>query len=85
MRYSVTIAATLIGLAICLFNATGYDSHNFVFFMLSVPAWLAELLFDVHNVAILPLYILTVLTWAVLGFVVDTIISRQRVRQGAHD
>lgn len=85
MRYSVTISAALIGLAICLFNATGYDPHNFIFFMLSVPAWLAELLFDIHNVAILPMYILTVLTWAALGFIADSIINRQRARYGAYE
>jgi hypothetical protein len=84
MRYSVTISAALIGLAICLFNATGYDPHNFIFFMLSIPAWIAELLYDIHNVAVLPMYIWTVLSWAALGFIADSIISRQRSRRRAH-
>jgi hypothetical protein len=84
MRYSVTISAALIGLAICLFNATGYDPHNFIFFMLSIPVWIAELLYDIHNVAVLPMYIWTVLSWAALGFVADSIISRQRNQRRAH-
>ncbi|WP_127532532.1 hypothetical protein [Paenibacillus kobensis] len=78
MRFTVTIAAALIGLAICLFNSTGYDPHNFVFFMLSIPAWIAELLFDIHNVSVMSLYVWTVLTWAALGFIVDAVINRQR-------
>ncbi|WP_141506177.1 hypothetical protein [Paenibacillus luteus] len=78
MRYPVTIVATLIGLAICLFNYTGYDPHNFVFFMLSIPAWVVDLFVDIHEVSVLLMYVLTVLTWALLGFVADVLISRGR-------
>jgi hypothetical protein len=67
MRYPVTIVATLIGLAICLFNYTGYDPHNFVFFMLSIPAWVVDLFVDIHEVSVLLMYVLTVLTWAYLA------------------
>jgi hypothetical protein len=78
MRYPVTIVATIIGLAICLFNYTGYDPHNFVFFMLSIPAWFVDLFIDVHEVSVLLMYVLTVVTWALLGFIADMLISRGR-------
>ena len=78
MRYPVTIVATLIGLAICLFNYTGYDPHNFVFFMLSIPAWVVDLFVDVHEVSVLFMYVLTILTWALLGFIADVLIARGR-------
>ncbi|MEV5028757.1 hypothetical protein [Paenibacillus sp. LPE1-1-1.1] len=78
MRYRVTIIATLIGLAICLFNYTGYDPHNFVFFMLSIPAWVVDLFVDVHEVSVLLMYALTILTWALLGFIADVLIARGR-------
>jgi hypothetical protein len=52
--------------------------------MLSIPVWIAELLYDIHNVAVLPMYIWTVLSWAALGFVADSIISRQRNQRRAH-
>lgn len=81
MRYPVTIVAALIGLAICLFNYTGYDPHNFVFFMLSIPSWLVDLFIDVHEVSVLLMYALTVLTWALLGFIADLIIARDRKRR----
>jgi len=84
MRFTVTIAAALIGLAICLFNSTGYDPHNFVFFMLSIPAWIADLLFDIHNVSVMSLYVWTVLTWAALGFIADAVINRQRAAKRSH-
>jgi len=81
MRYPVTIIATLIGLALCLFNYTGYDPHNFVFFMFSIPAWFADLFVDIHEVSVLLLYVLTVISWGLLGLLTDWFIARGRTRQ----
>lgn len=83
MRYTVTIIATLIGVAICAFNYTGYDPHNMVFFMLSIPAWLADLFIDIHEVSVLLMYVLTIASWAILGFVTDLFIARDRRRRAA--
>ncbi|MCA0754698.1 hypothetical protein KP806_06515 [Paenibacillus sp. N4] len=80
MRYPVTIAAALIGLAVCLFNYTGYDPHNMIFFMLSIPAWVADLFIDIHEVSVLLMYVLTILTWALLGYIADVLIARGRER-----
>ncbi|MFF2090442.1 hypothetical protein [Paenibacillus sp. NPDC058174] len=82
MRYPVTFAATVVGLALCLYNSTGYDPHNFVFFMFSVPAWFVDLFVDVHDVSVMLMYVLTILTWALLGFIADTLIARGRGRSG---
>jgi len=81
MRYPVTIVATIIGLAICLFNSTGYDPHNLVFFMFSIPAWVVDLFVDVHEVNVLLMYVLTVVTWALLGFLADVLIVRSRDKE----
>ncbi|QAY66446.1 hypothetical protein [Paenibacillus protaetiae] len=80
MRYPVTIAATLIGLAVCLYNYTGYDPHNMIFFMFSVPAWFVDLFYDVHDVSVMLMYILTVATWALIGYIADRIILRSSRR-----
>ena len=80
MRYPVTLAATLIGLAICAFNYTGYDPHNMIFFMLSVPAWFVDLFVDTHEVSVLLMYALTIISWALLGYIADVIIARGRRR-----
>ncbi|XEC93262.1 hypothetical protein AB6A23_18040 [Paenibacillus tarimensis] len=82
-RYPVTIVATLIGLVVCLYNYTGYDPHNMVFFMLSVPAWIADLFIDIHEVSVLFMYALTILSWAVLGYIVDRLVIRNRERRRA--
>lgn len=82
MRYKVTIIATLIGLAICAFNYTGYDPHNMVFFMFSVPAWFVDMFIDVHEVSVLFMYALTILSWALLGYIADRMIARDRRRRG---
>lgn len=78
MNYKGTAIAALIGLAICAFNYTGYDPHNMVFFMLSVPAWFADLFVDIHEVSVLALYALTILSWALLGFIIDVLIAKNR-------
>lgn len=82
MRYRFTWIAALIGLAICAFNYTGYDPHNMVFFMLSVPAWVADLFIDIHEVSVLLMYVLTILTWTLLGFIADVLIARDRRKAG---
>ncbi|MNH18476.1 hypothetical protein D3C78_1659750 [compost metagenome] len=78
MRYPVTLAATLIGAAVCLYNYTGYDPHNFIFFMLSIPAWVVDLFVDIHEVSVLLMYALTIVSWALLGFIADVLIARGR-------
>jgi hypothetical protein len=82
MRYPITLIAVLFSLALCLFSYSGHDPHNMFFFMLSVPAWFVELFADIHEVSIIPVYILTVLSWAIIGFAADWLIARSRSRQG---
>ncbi|MBD2846003.1 hypothetical protein IDH44_12430 [Paenibacillus sp. IB182496] len=84
-RYRASVIAGLIGLAVCLFNYTGYDPHNIVFFMLSVPAWVVEFFRDVHEVSVLLMYGLTIVSWALIGLAVDwfTAVPRARRRTDA--
>lgn len=82
-RYPVTIAATLIGLVVCLYNSTGYDPHNMVFFMLSIPAWIVDMFVDIHEVNVFLMYVLTVASWALIGYIADSLINRGRSRRGA--
>ncbi|NIK67366.1 hypothetical protein FHT67_000790 [Paenibacillus sp. BK720] len=81
MRYPVMFVATFIGLALCVYNSTGYDPHNFVFFMFSPPAWIADMFVDIHKVNVLLMYVLTVATWALLGYIADRLIERGRSRE----
>lgn len=81
MRYPVTFAAVLISLALCLYNYTGTDPHNIVFFMFSPPAWAVDLLVDIHEVSVLLMYALTVLTYALIGYIADRIIRRERTKR----
>ncbi|WP_028562457.1 hypothetical protein [Paenibacillus pinihumi] len=81
MRYPATLIAVLFSLALCLFSYSGYDPHNMFFFMLSVPAWFAELWFDIHEIRAVPLYVLTVISWGIIGFIIDTLIAGSRARK----
>ncbi|MBJ6359806.1 hypothetical protein ACFOQM_00490 [Paenibacillus sp. GCM10012307] len=78
MRYPVTIIAVLFSLALCLYSYSGYDPHNMFFFMLSIPAWFAEIWYDIHEVGAITLYVLTVISWAIIGFIADTLIAKGR-------
>ncbi|AZN42349.1 hypothetical protein [Paenibacillus albus] len=85
MRYPVTIVATLIGFLLCLYNSTGYDPHNFVFFMFSVPAWFADMIMDIHNVNVYFMYVLTVASYALLGYICDWAIARTSGKRRSYD
>ncbi|MFC5405269.1 hypothetical protein [Cohnella soli] len=81
MRYTMTWACAAIGLALCLFNASGYDPHNLFLMMFSVPMWLVELFTDMHNVSVWLMYALTVLSWLLIGYLGDQAIYRTRARR----
>lgn len=81
MRYPFTIACTLIGIALCLFNVTGYDPHNLILIMFSIPMWFVELFTDIHSVNVWFMYALTVLSWALIGYIGDLGKSLIRTRR----
>jgi hypothetical protein len=81
MRYPITLACTAIGVALCLFNYTGYDPHNIFLFMFSVPGWFMELFTDIHNVNVYFMYVLTVISWMIIGFIGDLGIARTRTQR----
>ncbi len=85
MRLTVTTIAVLLGLMLCAFNYTGYDPHNMFFFMFSVPAWIVPLFTDIHNVSVLLMYALTIITWGLLGFFADAMIAKQRKERSTGD
>lgn len=81
MRYHMTLACTLIGSALCLFNYSGHDPHNLFLMMFSVPMWFVELFSDIHKVNVWFMYALTLLSWALIGFLGDWGIARTRARR----
>jgi len=83
MRYPITGACTIIGLALCLFNMTGYDPHNLFLMMFSVPMWFVEIFSDIHLVNVWAMYALTVLSWALIGYLGDLGVAKTRSRKQA--
>ncbi|MFC4306000.1 hypothetical protein [Cohnella boryungensis] len=81
MRYPITGICTLIGLALCLFNATGYDPHNLFLMMFSVPMWFVEVFTDLHRVSVWFMYALTVLSYVLIGYLGDLGVARTRSRR----
>jgi hypothetical protein len=69
---------TLVGAAICLFHFLGFDPHNIVLFSLSVPAWFIPFFTRISNVDLSLVYVLTIASWAFIGYIIDRIIARRR-------
>ncbi|TVY10711.1 hypothetical protein [Paenibacillus cremeus] len=72
MRYKYTSWLTLIGVALCILHYFGheYDPIYLLFYALSVPAWFYPI-FKYTNINPLILYILTIASWAVIGYCID--------------
>lgn len=82
MKYKATAICTIIGAALCLVHYIGHESDliYILFYSLSVPAWFYPI-FTYTDVNPLLLYILTILSWAAIGFVVDRFSVYRKVRQ----
>ncbi|MFC5471776.1 hypothetical protein ACFPPD_24150 [Cohnella suwonensis] len=81
MRYTMTWACAAIGIALIMFNASGYDPHNLFLMMFSVPMWFVEVFTDIHKVSVWFMYALTVLSWMLIGYLGDKAIQRTRGRE----
>ncbi|WP_019536858.1 hypothetical protein [Paenibacillus ginsengihumi] len=72
MKYTFTRLLTLIGIALCAVHWFGheYDPIYLLFYALSVPAWFWPI-FEYTNVNFVLLYLTTILSWALIGYVID--------------
>jgi hypothetical protein len=81
-----TFSFTLIGLLLCIahYFYHGYEPVYLLFYALSVPAWFVSLTPSVYNtsmVTIMVIYFLTIVTWAVVGYVIDRYFEANRRRR----
>ncbi|CAG7654123.1 hypothetical protein ACFQI7_32285 [Paenibacillus allorhizosphaerae] len=81
MRYKYTRTLTLISIALCILHFFGheYDPIYLLFYALSVPAWFYPI-FKYTHINPLLLYMLTILSWAVIGYVIDRFAVTRRSR-----
>ncbi|SDD86443.1 hypothetical protein SAMN02799630_04118 [Paenibacillus sp. UNCCL117] len=84
MTYKCTALFTMIGAALCLIHFFGheYDPVYLMFYALSVPAWFYPI-FTYTDVNPLLLYLLTTLTWTLIGYVVDRFSVYRRSRHSS--
>jgi hypothetical protein len=83
-----TFFFTLIGLLLCLahYFYHGYEPVYMLFYALSVPAWFVSLTPGVYYTSlgtIIVIYLLTILTWALVGYVIDRFSETYRRRRRA--
>lgn len=67
---------TFIGAALCLVHYLfhDYDSVYMIFYALSIPAWFAPVVSNVNDISMagmLLIYALTIVSWGVIGYVID--------------
>ncbi|MFE5322304.1 hypothetical protein ACFQ88_26870 [Paenibacillus sp. NPDC056579] len=81
MRYPITALCAAIGAALSLVHYFGHEIEPIyiLFYCLSVPAWFYPI-WGTNNVNPVILYTLTILSWAVIGYVVDRFTVRRRSR-----
>jgi hypothetical protein len=78
MRYRLTVIFSLFALALCTFNFLGLDPDDIFFFMFSVPVWLIELFMDIHYVNVYLVYLLTIVTYGLFGYLGDYFVNQRR-------
>jgi hypothetical protein len=83
-----TTVFTLIGLFLCLVHYLFHDSDPIylLFYALSVPAWIASLFPHIYNPSvamIAGIYILTIATWALIGYAIDRYSKTNRRRSSS--
>lgn len=81
MRTGFRLWLPLLSLVVCLFNAFGYDDKNILLFLTSPVFWLLESRFflgtwlDSFHVPLFLIYILTLISWFLIGLLIDVILS----------
>jgi hypothetical protein len=75
-----TLLFALIGAVICFLHYTGADTKNMLLFSFSIPLWFIPIFSDVRDVDPFFVYFLTVITWALIGYILDRLIQRTRER-----
>jgi hypothetical protein len=78
-----TLICTIIGTALCLVHYIWHDSDPIylLFYALSVPAWFAPIFTNVATANIAVIYLLTILSWTVIGYVIDRFAHRTTNKQ----
>ncbi|MBO9610501.1 MAG: hypothetical protein J7639_31395 [Paenibacillaceae bacterium] len=72
---------TVIGAVLSLIHYAGLDPKNMLLFSFSVPLWFAPLFADINSINIFLAYALTVASWFVMGYIVDRLVERSRMRR----
>ncbi|NEW07284.1 hypothetical protein GK047_14850 [Paenibacillus sp. SYP-B3998] len=67
---------TFIGAALCVIHYLfhDHDAIYMLFYALSVPAWFASVFSNIYEVSMLKMlviYALTIVTWALVGYIID--------------
>ncbi|WP_284643017.1 hypothetical protein [Paenibacillus silviterrae] len=82
MKYTLTFYFTLLGIALCFLHFIGHenDAVYLLFYSLSVPAWIWPL-FEYTDVNFIMLYLTTIVSWTLIGYLCDRFAYMGRSRR----
>jgi hypothetical protein len=81
-KYRVAAVFTLIGFILCFLHFFGYDPKNMLLFSFSVPLWFMPIFGDIRTFNLFAVYFVTILSWTIMGYVVDRfVLASRRKRQ----
>ncbi|WNQ11489.1 hypothetical protein MJA45_28505 [Paenibacillus aurantius] len=75
--FTFTVIFAVIGLLLCFVHYQGWDPKNIILFSFSVPLWFIPLFTSSRNINPAAAYLLTVASWAVIGYIVDRFVYRR--------
>jgi hypothetical protein len=76
-----TVLFTAIGLAICFAHYYGFDPKNLIIYSLSIPLWIASIFYDMKTVNVFSIYMFTILSWTLLGYILDRLILNSQLHK----
>ena len=76
-----TLLFTLIGVGICLFHFIDLDTKNYVISAFSIPLWVIMFFVDVRDLNVFLLYLLTIASWTLLGYILDVLVRKSRANR----
>ncbi len=71
MKFWFSMMFTLFAVVLCAINYAGYDPYSLYLYFFSIPVWIIDAFSDIHIVHPFLVYLLTIVSWFLLGLFAD--------------
>lgn len=70
-RHRFALFLSIAAAVLCFYHYLGFDPKNLMLMSLSVPLWIAPMLTPIHSINLYAAYLLTIGSWALIGYFID--------------